>query len=315
MLTIRASGWHPDLPDRRDYTWAHERVAAQLRILPPLALNPSRVDWRSFCSSCPQQGDGEQADGEQGERDDRGAGDRGKGARRGGDRGSIHCCLELLEQTLYRLQGKRPVFSRRFVHYNAWRTARAEGGPPLAIRTVWKSIRRIGVVVDAFCRAEVQEPPSLRHSRSAPDAFSYSAACRFPQLHYVRLDRCGQPGSETLASLRSCLAAGFLCVFGIPLSRSAGEEGEIAFPTVFDDLQGGQALLAVGYDDHRRLRSDRGCLLVRGSWGREWGEEGYGWLPYSYLQEKLAMDFWTIFTPEWLASGEYQSPLGPLPEP
>jgi C1A family cysteine protease len=67
-------------------------------------------------------------------------------------------------------------------------------------------------------------------------------------------------------------------------------------------------VVAVGYDDSRRIRSDKGALLVRNSWGPDWGEAGYGWLPYSYVKRRLAMDFWTVLKPAWLRSGEFELP-------
>ena len=36
------------------------------------------------------------------------------------------------------------------------------------------------------------------------------------------------------------------------------------------------------------------------------GEAGYGRLPYRYVEEHLACDFWTIWKPEWAASGEFE---------
>lgn len=278
MTLIRASGWYPDLPDRRDYTLDHERVGLCLSDLPELAERPSSVEWRTACTPCPERLD---------------IGECG---------GSIHCCLELLEQTLFRVQGSHRALSRPFVHHNAERMAQAQGEPPLSLRMAWKTIQRIGVLAESLWPAEPGCQPL------EPDAFAYGAASHYPELRYVRLDHRDRTGAETLDSVRSCLAAGFLCSFGIPLGSTAGEAGEIAFPTAFDDLQGGQALLAVGYDDRRRIRSDRGCLLVRGGWGRDWGEEGYGWLPYAYVREKLALDFWTIFDPAWLPSGEFHRP-------
>ena len=44
------------------------------------------------------------------------------------------------------------------------------------------------------------------------------------------------------------------------------------------------------------------------SWGTEWGNHGYGWLPYDYVRTHLAGDFWTIMSPEWLDSGEFWRP-------
>ena len=65
----------------------------------------------------------------------------------------------------------------------------------------------------------------------------------------------------------------------------------------------------VGYDDNRRYRSTRGMLLIRTSWGPDWGDGGYGWLPYDYVTRELAADFWTALNPKWLASGEFRCPL------
>jgi C1A family cysteine protease len=64
----------------------------------------------------------------------------------------------------------------------------------------------------------------------------------------------------------------------------------------------------VGYDDKLRIRSDKGALLVRNSWGADWGDGGYGWLPYEYVRQQLAVDFWTLLKPSWLKSGEFESP-------
>ena len=69
-----------------------------------------------------------------------------------------------------------------------------------------------------------------------------------------------------------------------------------------------QAAVAVGYDDDRRVRSEKGALMIRVSWGAAWGKRGYGWLPYRYIREQMAADFWTLLKPDWLASGEFERP-------
>jgi C1A family cysteine protease len=124
----------------------------------------------------------------------------------------------------------------------------------------------------------------------------------------VRLDPPGSRGRDTLRKVKSFLTAGFACVFGFPVSTTVTNESEIPYPTVFDAIRGGQAALAVGFDDNRRIRSDRGGLLISPNWGSRWGDCGFGWLPYTYVVQQLAVDFWTLVRPAWLASGEFQRP-------
>ena len=50
---------------------------------------------------------------------------------------------------------------------------------------------------------------------------------------------------------------------------------------------GGHAVLAVGYNQKQKR------FLVRNSWGKSWGKDGYCTMPYEYLETQAA-DFWTI---------------------
>lgn len=97
-----------------------------------------------------------------------------------------------------------------------------------------------------------------------------------------------------LETMKRALAAGDLIGFGFLvydnfLTMEMATTGVLHRPTVNDSLQGGHAVVLVGYDDAR------GAFKVRNSWGKSWGLGGYFWIDYDYVADKsLCNDFWVI---------------------
>ena len=63
--------------------------------------------------------------------------------------------------------------------------------------------------------------------------------------------------------------------------------GVVPMPKKKERMIGGHAILAVGFDQ----KSER--FIFRNSWGKKWGRDGYGSIPFDYV-ETLGGDFWTI---------------------
>ncbi len=64
-----------------------------------------------------------------------------------------------------------------------------------------------------------------------------------------------------------------------------GADGVVDYPANSNDIYGGHAILAVGYDDATQL------VKFKNSWGGTWGENGYGYLPYEYINDFM-WDAW-----------------------
>lgn len=82
-------------------------------------------------------------------------------------------------------------------------------------------------------------------------------------------------------------------VAGFPVYKSWYEEksqrtGEISVPSKSQKETGKHAVCIVGYNDGKER------WIFRNSWGKRWGDDGYGHLPYEYL-EKYAVDIWVAY--------------------
>lgn len=88
---------------------------------------------------------------------------------------------------------------------------------------------------------------------------------------------------KTIPGMKSALANQKPFILAIILydsfmTRTVMRTGEMMMPMRGEEIQGGHAVTAVGYDDSKQ------AFLVRNSWGKEWGQGGYFWMPYEYFK-------------------------------
>jgi C1A family cysteine protease len=121
-----------------------------------------------------------------------------------------------------------------------------------------------------------------------PSTAAWSEAAKHKALSYQRID------NTSMVQMKQCLASGFPFVFGFTvydsfMSDQVAQTGIVPMPSENESVQGGHAVLAVGYDDSKR------AFIVRNSWGADWGLKGYFYMPYEYVTDTdLADDFWEI---------------------
>ncbi len=176
----------------------------------------------------------------------------------------------------------RPAPSRLFIYY----TERLLGGvvgsdATVSLRDGYRAISRFGACPESLW------PYDPRRFRRLPTPACFRAGQRQVAIAYYRIRRA-------MAQLRACLAEGYPFVFALAvhrsmLSRAVARSGVVPMPGGRDAMVGGHAVLAVGYDDARRH------FIVRNSWGRAWGRDGYFHLPYAFMPSSaLTWDFWTM---------------------
>jgi C1A family cysteine protease len=181
-------------------------------------------------------------------------------------------------------------FSRLFVY---WYTRVAiEGGSGSVDsgaenRDVAKALAQFGACWEdtwPYIESNFSVPP--------PDAAVAEAALHKALFYY----RC--PDLDTLkSSIVQPNGSPVVIGFSVPDNMMGGEAaatGEIHFPGIGEGFRGGHAVLAAAFDDARKIGDDVGAVGGPNSWGPDWGDRGWFWLPYRFFQAGLCRDFWAL---------------------
>ena len=174
--------------------------------------------------------------------------------------------------------------SRLFIYYNEREmegTVNIDNGA--AIRDGIKCINKIGVC------DEIDWPYDISKFNMKPPANLYNESNKHKSVKYRKID-------QRIKQLQMALKSGFPIVFGISVFESfesleTYKTGIVTVPTYDEKMIGGHAIAIVGYNENKKH------FIIRNSWGKDWGDDGYGYMPYSYvLDSNLASDFWIVET-------------------
>jgi len=287
------TGWLPPLPNIGvDYTVKHPEISTMVEKLglttdiEDTTSLPSTVDLRLWCSEVENQG------------------------RLGSC--TAHAAVGIVEYFQKRAFDKHLEGSRLFVYKATRNLMKVTGDTGAWLRDTMGALVLCGVPPEKYWPYTDKSPDFDEE----PTSFLYSLADNYEALKYFSHDSLGSNIStdKVLASVKRFLAAGVPSMFGFfgfPSFSQSEVKGEIPFPCQGEQAKWGHAVAAVGYDDNKCIKNficdktTTGALLIRNSWGPDWGDGGYGWLPYEYVNKRLALDFWSLISMEWIDTGKF----------
>jgi len=213
------------------------------------------------------------------------------------DQGSIGTCTAHAVAAAFSYEQRRQRIrvispSRLFIYYNERvLTHQRSLNCVVRLRAAIKAVAKRGVCPES--QWPYSEDPKVL--RKKPPTVAFEAAVKHQIVGYHRIPIGTLKPTAFLKHLKHCLADRSPFLFGFMLYESfetdeVKKSGLMPVPNKkHEKALGGHAVMAVGYDDRR------GAVLVRNSWGRNWGIEGHFWMPYRLISDpEIAHDFWTV---------------------
>lgn len=165
------------------------------------------------------------------------------------------------------------ILSPRFIYSECKKIDGMPGEEGTTVRAAMQALENKGVCQEKFW-------PYQPYQKDKPKKGTQANAKKFCVIAYARI--------LNLNELRMTLATKGPCVIGVEVfaGMMKTKTGLVPMPEKNESSLGGHAICPVGYDDKKKL------IKFKNSWSDQWGEKGYGFLPYTYI-ERYMMDAWS----------------------
>ena len=243
------------LDDKFNLIWKADRLDTRdYRYQVTQKLNPNLVDLRNYCSPIENQGSLGSCTGQ-----------------------SIAGAIELLNKR----GGKHNDVSRLFIYYYErliLGTVNYDSGA--YIRDGIKATNKYGASLESLW------PHDIRKFRQEPITEAKNDALNRKVTRYERVNDFN--GCIDALSNGYPVIMGFR-VYDSFMSKNVARTGIMPYPnTKREKLLGGHAVLLVGYDKRRKV------FIARNSWGTNWGDKGYFYMPFDIVKPNMSSDYWII---------------------
>lgn len=189
---------------------------------------------------------------------------------------TVFAMVGVYEYLLKKLQMEKTDLSEHFVYYNV--SVGSDGEPVddgSSLFAVATSMSEHGICLEELCRYD--------STLSRPSQEAYEEA----QNHLVKKVKNVPIGADQTANhkaITSALAEGYPVIISLKLydSFGTGIRGFVSRPTPEEkqqDKHGNHAMVLCGFSDEEKV------YIVRNSWGTDFGDQGYCYIPYSYVDD------------------------------
>ncbi|USL45884.1 C1 family peptidase [Priestia megaterium] len=164
-------------------------------------------------------------------------------------------------------RGQEVYLSPRFLYQECKKRDGIPDEEGTFIRVALDVLKEVGVCEEIYW-------PYIAHNPGSPKPGAEQNASHYKIKAYARLD--------SLEAMKKSLMVNGPCVAGVLVyknwqTQEVASTGKIPMPGN-SVLKGGHAICIVGYDDNTEL------FKFKNSWDESWGDNGYGYLPYAYME-------------------------------